>query len=231
MKVNNKLLTLNQIITNSSYQTAQNWVNSFGQQLLFAAMPNGPSLTFDPEQVITNTLMQEFLLRVPYEQNLSNFQIRFIGIINKYTANILNYCVKLQQLQNFLNLMTQNQTRSMNYNTNLTSNIDTKNNTNTAQAEAFNPVDNSNINIDLSQATSNATVTADGVSTASSSNSNFNTTQNQTQDTKHQMTEQDLATYNNLKFESDNLLQPVLTALNSLFYIFDLENNNDYYSF
>ena len=228
--MNNNLLTLNQIITNSSYQTAQTWVNSFGQQLLIYGLQNANILTFNPEQVIVNTLIQEFLLRVPYEQNLSNFQIRFIGIINKYTVNILNYCVKLQQLQNFLNLMTQNQTRSMNYNTNLTSDIKTSNTTNTAQAEAFNPVDNSNINIDLSKATNDATVTADGVSTASSSNSNFNTTQDQTQDTKHNMTEQDLATYNNLKFEADNLLQPVLTALNSLFYIFDVGEQYDYYS-
>lgn len=229
--MNNNLLTLNQMINNSSFQTAQNWVNSFGQQLLFYAMQNVPSLSFPPEAVIVNTLIQEFLLRVPYEQNLNNFQIRFIGIINKYSVNILNYCVKLQQLTNFLNLMTQNQTRNMNYNTNLTSDINTTNSTNTAQAEAFNPVDNSNINIDLSTASSTATVTADGVSTAISSNSNFDTKQDQTQNTKHQMSEQDLATYNNLHFEANNILQPVLTALNSLFYVFDVGENNDYYSF
>ena len=226
----NNLQTMQQMINNSSYQTVQNFINSFGQQLLIYATPNVPSLTYSPEVVITNVLIQEFLLRVPYEQNLNTFQIRLIGIINKYTANILNYCVKLQQLSNFLNLMVQNQTRSMNYTTNLTSNISTTNDTNTAQAEAFNPVDNSNINIDLSKASSINTVTADGVSTASSSNSNFETTQDQTQDTKHQMTEQDLATYNNLKFEADNILQPVLTALNSLFYVFDVGDNNDYYS-
>ena len=229
--MNNNLLTLYQMINNSTYQNAQNWVNSFAQQLLIYGLQiNAPALNVNPEQVITSVLIQEFYLRVPYEQNLATFQIRFIGLINKYTVNILNYCVKLQQLQNFLNLMIQNQTRSMNYNTNLTSDIKTTNTTNTAQAEAFNPVDNSNINIDLSKATNDATVTADGVSTASSSNSNFNTTQDQTQDTKHNMTEQDLATYNNLKFEADNLLQPVLTALNSLFYIFDVGEQDDYYS-
>ena len=229
--MSNKLLTLNQMINNSSFKSLQQFVDSFGQQLLIYAMQNVPSLTYNPEIVITNVLLQEFLLRVPYEQNLNNFQIRLIGVINKYTANILNYCVKLQQLSNFLNLMVQNQTRSMNYTTNLTSDINTTNNTNTAQAEAFNPVDNSNINIDLSKASSTATVTADGVSTASSSNSNFDTKQNQTQDTKHEMSEQDLATYNNLKFEANNILQPVLTALNSLFYVFDVGDNNDYYSF
>ena len=224
------LLTMQQMINNSSFQTVQNFINSFGSQLLIYATPNVPSLTYSPEIVITNVLVQEFLLRVPYEQNLNNFQVRLIGILNKYTANILNYCVKLQQLSNFLSLMVQNQTRSMNYTTNLTSNISTTNDTNTAQAEAFNPVDNSNINIDLSKASSDNTVTADGVSTASSSNSNFETTQDQTQKTTHTMSEQDLATYNNLKFEADNILQPVLTALNSLFYVFEIGDNNDYYS-
>ena len=230
MKVNNNLLTMQQMINNSSYQSVQNFINNLGNNLLIASLSNVQNLTFNPEQVITNVLIQEFLLRIPYEQNLNNFQIRLIGILNKYTANILNYCVKLQQLSNFLSLMVQNQTRSMNYTTNLNSNISTTNDTNTAQAESFNPVDNSNINIDLSKASSNNTVTADGVSSASSSNSNFETTQDQNQETKHQMTEQDLATYNNLKFDADNILQPVLTALNSLFYVFDVGEKDDYYS-
>lgn len=230
MKVNNNLLTLYQMINNSSYQTVQNFINSFGQQLLIYATPNVPSLTYSPEQVITNVLIQEFLLRVPYEQNLNNFQIRLIGIINKYTANILNYCVKLQQLSNFLNLMTQNQTRSMNYDTNLTSNITSTNDTNTATADAFNPVDNSLVTMNLSKATSDADVNADGVSTASTSNSNFETTQDQKQKTTHTMSEQDLNIYNNLRFEADNILQPVLNALNSLFYIFDIGDNDEYYS-
>ena len=226
--MNNNLLTMQQMINNSSYQTVQNFINNFGSQLLVSNMQNGPSLTYNPEQVITNVLIQEFLLRVPYEQNLNNFQIRLIGILNKYTANILNYCVKLQQLSNFLSLMVQNQTRIMNYTTNLTSNISTTNDTNTATADAFNPVDNSLVTMNLSKATSDADVNADGVSTASTSNSNFETTQDQTQDTKHQMTEQDLATYNNLKFECDNLIQPVLTALNSLFYVFEVGEQDDY---
>ncbi len=229
--MNNNLLTLNQIITNSSYQTVQNWLNSFSQQLLFYSMQNVQNITFTPSQIINNVLIQEFLLRFPYEQNLNNFQIRFIGIINKYAVNILNYCVKLQQLSNFLNLMTQNQTRNMNYSTNLTSDINTTNSTNTATADAFNPVDNSLVTMNLSKAASDTDVNADGVSTASTSNSNFETTQDQTQETKHQMSEQDLATYNNLKFEVNNILQPVLTALNSLFYVFDIGENNDYYSF
>ena len=230
MKVNNNLLTLYQMINNSSYQTVQNFINNFGSQLLLSNMQNAPALTFNPEQVITNVLMQEFLLRVPYIQDLETLQIRLVGIINKYTANILNYCVKLQQLSNFLNLMIQNQTRNMNYTTNLTSNITSTNDTNTATADAFNPVDNSLVTMNLSKATSDADVNADGVSTASTSNSNFETTQDQTQDTTHKMSEQDLATYNTLRFEADNILQPVLNALNSLFYIFDIGDNNEYYS-
>ena len=225
------LLTLHQMINNSSYQTAQNWVNSFGQQLLFYGFSNANNWTINPEEVIINTLFQEFLLRVPYEQDLNTLKIRLIGVLNKYTANILNYCVKLQQLQNFLNLMTKNTSKQITSTTNLTSNIDTTNTTNTASADAFNPVDNSNINITLTKATNDTALTADGVSTASSSNSNFDTTQNQKQDTTHTISESDLTIYNSLKFEADNILQPVLTALNSLFYVFDVGEQNDYYSF
>ena len=225
--MNNNLLTLYQMINNSNYQTVQNFISSLSNNLLVSGLAtNEPALVATPELVINNILIQEFLLRVPYIQDLATLQIRLIGILNKYTANIFNYCVKLQQLQNFLNLLTQNQTRSMNYSTNLTSNITSTNDTNTATADAFNPVDNSLVTINLSKATSDSDVNADGVSTASTSNSNFETTQEQTQNTKHNMTEQDLNIYNNLRFEADNILQPVLTALNSLFYIFDVENDN-----
>ena len=86
----NNLLTMQQMINNSSYQTVQNFINSFGQQLLIYATANVPSLTYAPEVVITNVLIQEFLLRVPYEQNLNKFQIRLVGILNKYTPNYEN---------------------------------------------------------------------------------------------------------------------------------------------
>lgn len=180
--------------------------------------------------IIQNILLLEFYERVPYLQDLNILTQRILGILNKYTINLLNYAIKMQQLNNYYNLLSQNLSKTIDTSTNLTSSINTTNNTNTAQAEAFNPVDNSNINIDLSTASSTATVTADGVSTASSSNSNFDTKQNQTQTTSHNTKESDIAIYATIKFECDNLIQPVLTALNSLFYVFDVGDNNDYYS-
>ena len=123
-------------------------------------------------------------------------------------------------------MLKNNQSKSVNYTTNLTSDITTTNDTNTVSADAFNPVDNSLVTINLAKAASATDVTADGVSTASSSNSNFDTTQNQKQDTTHNMSEKDLAIFNTLKFDMDNLLQPVLTALNSLFYIFEITGDD-----
>ena len=54
--------------------------------------------------------------------------------------------------------------------------------------------------------------------------------QNQTQTTSHNTKESDIAIYATIKFECDNLIQPVLTALNSLFYVFDVGEKDDYYS-
>lgn len=192
--------------------------------------PNLLSQNTTLPNIIQNILLLEFYERVPYLQDLNILTQRILGIVNKYTINLLNYAIKMQQLNNYYNLLSQNLSKTIDTSTNLTSSINTTNTTNTAQADAFNPVDNSNINIDLSTASSTATVTADGVSTASSSNSNFDTKQNQTQTTSHNTKESDIAIYATIKFECDNLIQPVLTALNSLFYVFDVGEENDYYS-
>ena len=221
MKVNNNLLTLNQLISNSTYTNVYNYTNSLAEQLVVGLLSTNAKAGVNNQTVICNILLQEFLLRIPYEQNLDNLTIRFVGILNKYSINILNYLIKYQQLQNFYTMLQNNQARTVNYTTNLTSDITTSNTTNQASAEAFNPVDNSLVTMNLSKAESNVDVTADGVSTASTSNSNFDTSQNQTQETKHNMNEADITIYNSIKFEMDNLLQPVLTALNSLFYIFE----------
>ena len=219
--MNNNLLTLNQLISNSSYTNVYNYTNSLAEQLVVGLLSTNAKSGVNNQTVICNILLQEFLLRIPYEQNLDTLTIRFVGILNKYSINILNYLIKYQQLQNFYTMLQNNQARTVNYTTNLKSDITTSNTTNQASAEAFNPVDNSLVTMNLSKAESNADVTADGVSTASTSNSNFDTSQNQTQETKHNMNEADITVYNSIKFEMDNLLQPVLTALNSLFYIFE----------
>lgn len=219
--MNNNLLTLNQLISNSSYTNVYNYTNSLAEQLVVGLLSTNAKSGVNNQTVICNILLQEFLLRIPYEQNLDTLTIRFVGILNKYSINILNYLIKYQQLQNFYTMLQNNQARTLNYTTNLTSDITTSNTTNQASAEAFNPVDNSLVTMNLSKAESNADVTADGVSTASTSNSNFDTSQNQKQETKHNMNEADITIYNSIKFEMDNLLQPVLTALNSLFYIFE----------
>lgn len=218
--MNNNLLTLYQIMTNANITISQ-FASTL--QTLMLSVTNSDILT---NKVISSVLLQEFLFRIPYDQNLNTFQIRFSGIVNKYAINIVNYCIKLEQLNNFFLMLKNNQSKSVNYTTNLTSDITTTNDTNTVSADAFNPVDNSLVTINLAKAASDTDVTADGVSTASSSNSNFDTTQNQKQDTTHNMTEKDLAIFNTLKFDMDNLLQPVLTALNSLFYIFDTNGEN-----
>ena len=220
----NNLQTMMQLI-NAQYPTT-----SVSGYMSNSITPNLLSQNTNLPNIIQNVLLLEFYERVPYLQNLNILTQRILGIINKYTINLLNYAIKMQQLNNYYNLLSQNLSKTINTSTNLTSDINTTNSTNTAQAEAFNPVDNSNINIDLSTASSTATVTADGVSTASSSNSNFDTKQNQTQTTSHNTKESDIAIYATIKFECDNLIQPVLTALNSLFYIFEVGDNNDYYS-
>lgn len=220
--MNNNLLTLYQMINNENITISQ---FASTVQALMITVTNTDILT---NKVISSVLLQEFLFRIPYDQNLNTFQIRFSGIVNKYAINIVNYCIKLEQLNNFFLMLKNNQSKSVNYTTNLTSDITTTNDTNTVSADAFNPVDNSLVTINLSKAASSTDVTADGVSTASSSNSNFDTTQNQKQDTTHNMSEKDLAIFNTLKFDMDNLLQPVLTALNSLFYIFNVNNGDDF---
>ena len=220
----NNLQTMMQLI-NTQYPST-----SVSGYMSNSITPNLLSQNTTLPNIIQNILLLEFYERVPYLQDLNILTQRILGIVNKYTINLLNYAIKMQQLNNYYNLLSQNLSKTIDTTTNLTSDINTTNNTNTAQAEAFNPVDNSNINIDLSTASSTATVTADGVSTASSSNSNFDTKQNQTQTTSHSTKESDIAIYATIKFECDNLIQPVLTALNSLFYVFEVGDNNDYYS-
>lgn len=220
--MNNNLLTLYNLMNNAN--VTPNQFATTVQSLMYPVINS----TISTNNVISSVLLQEFLFRIPYDQNLNTFKMRFVGIVNKYAINIVNYCIKLEQLNNFFLMLQNNQSKSVNYTTNLTSDITTTNDTNTVSADAFNPVDNSLVTINLAKAASATDVTADGVSTASSSNSNFDTTQNQKQDTTHNMTEKDLAIFNTLKFDMDNLLQPVLTALNSLFYIFDVSNGDDF---
>ena len=228
MKLNN----LNTIIKNSTYGTIQNYIDGINNQFLFYNLQNVNILTFNPYQVVMTSILQEFLLRVPYNQNLEVFSIRFIGIINKFTANILNYCVKLQQQQNFLSMLAQNQAKTITSKNDLSTNIKTNNTTNEASGQSFSPTADGSIDLNLSQASSMADVTAANVRSGTIANSNFNTNQDQTQTVNHTMTEQDLIIYNTLKFEADNILQPILTALNSLFYVFEQEgNNNDYWCF
>lgn len=223
-------MTLYDLITTSTYKNVTNYVNSIGQQLLFYNMAVGNQLTFTPSQILTNTILQEFLLRVPYNQNLNIFTIRFVGIINKYTVNILNYIVKLQQQQNFLEMLSNNMAKQIITSNKLTTNIKTNNTTNEATGQSFSPTSDGTIDLNLSEASSSADVTAANVRSGTIANSNFNTNQSQDQDIKHKMTEQDLTIYNTLKFEADNILQPVLTAINSLFYVFE-GGNNDYWCF
>lgn len=221
MKMNSTLLTLQQMLNNQNINLDDYVGNLCASIPIFQGM--GPSSMISQTVWI---ILQEYLLRVPYIQNLNILQIRMQGIIAKYSINLFNYQVKFQQLQNFYSMLNQNTARSVKYTTNLTSDINTNNTTNEANANAFNPVDNANVNISLSEATNNNPVIADGINTASVANSNFKTEQNQKQDTTHTATEEDITVYNNITYALDNLLQPILTAFNSLFYIFDFSEGD-----
>ena len=89
MKVNNNLLTLNQLISNSSYTNVYNYTNSLAEQLVVGLLSTNAKSGVNNQTVICNILLQEFLLRIPYEQNLDTLTIRFVGILNKYSINIL----------------------------------------------------------------------------------------------------------------------------------------------
>ena len=95
MKMNNNLLTLYQMINNANITISQ---FASTVQALMLSVTNSDILT---NKVISSVLLQEFLFRIPYDQNLNTFQIRFSGIVNKYAINIVNYCIKLEQLNNF----------------------------------------------------------------------------------------------------------------------------------
>lgn len=217
------LLTL---IMNSSYGNVMNYVDAISTSLILSNYTQIAN-----SNIITGIIIQEFLFRVPYNQNLDKFSVRFIGILNKYTINIINYGVKLAQLQNIMGLLINNASKTLKTDTNLTTNITTNNTSNQATAESYNPSSDGNLNMNLSKATSSASVVSNGVKNGSISNTNFDTTQNQTQGVKKTFTEQDLTIYNSIKFDMDNLLQPILDAMNSLFYCFEIGDNNDYWCF
>ena len=216
---------LQTLIMNSTYQTVESYCSSISSNLLLNSFQS-----LQNSQIITGIIIQEFLFRVPYNQNLNNFSVRFIGILNKYTINIINYGVKLAQLQNIMELLSNNASKTLSTDTNLTTNITTNNTSNQATSESYNPSADGNLNMNLSKASTSG-VTASGVKNGSISNTNFDTTQNQTQGVKKTFTEQDLTIYNSIKFDMDNLLQPILDAMNSLFYCFEIGDNNDYWCF
>ena len=218
--------TLQQIITNSTYQTVESYCSSIANQLLLNSFQS-----LQNSNIITGIIIQEFLFRVPYNQNLDNFSIRFIGILNKYSINIANYSIKLNQLSNIMNLLAQQSSKMLQTSTNLNTNITTNNTSNQATAESYNPSSDGNLNLNLSKASSTNTVSSSGVKNGSISNTNFDTTQAQNQTVSKTFTEQDLTIYNTIKFDMDNLLQPILDAMNSLFYVFEVGDNNDYWCF
>lgn len=216
---------LQTLITNSTYQTVEAYCASISSSLLlnsFSSLANS--------QIITGIIIQEFLFRVPYNQSLDNFSVRFIGILNKYSINIANYSIKLNQLQNIMNLLASQSSKMLQTSTNLTTNITTNNTSNQATSESYNPSADGKLNMNLSKASTSG-VTASGVKNGSISNTNFDTTQDQSQLVKKTFTEQDLTIYNSIKFDMDNLLQPILDAMNSLFYVFEIGDNNDYWCF
>lgn len=217
------MVNLQTLITNSTYGTVMKYAEAISTSLIYPQLTNS--------QIITGIVIQEFLFRVPYNQNLDNFTVRFIGILNKYTINMVNYSMKLSQLQNIITLLSNNASKTLTTNTTLKTDITTNNTSNQATAESYNPSSDGNLNMNLSKATSTSGVTSSGVKNGSISNTNFDTTQNQNQTVGKTFTEQDLTIYNTIKYECDNLLQPILDAMNSLFYCFEVGDNNDYWCF
>lgn len=217
------MVNLQTLITNSTYGTVMKYAEAISTSLIYPQLTNS--------QIVTGIVIQEFLFRVPYNQNLDNFTVRFIGILNKYTINMVNYSMKLSQLQNIITLLSNNASKTLTTNTTLKTDITTNNTSNQATAESYNPSSDGNLNLNLSKASSTDGVTANGVKNGSISNTNFDTTQNQNQTVGKTFTEQDLTIYNTIKYECDNLLQPILDAMNSLFYCFEVGDDNDYWCF
>lgn len=217
------LQTLNQLLNNNQL-TAEQFIS---QGNLLPLYKNNQDFI----DVIQYVLIQEFLERYPYEQsNFKVFSTRFFGIINKFSVNIMNYVIKQQQINNWYNLLKQGASKTYTTKTSLSSGINTQNETNTLTGNTANPTPNAITNINLAKAASGTNMSSDGVISQTASNANYNTNQTQNQETTHTMTEQDIAIYNQMNFEANNLLQPILTALNSLFYIIDMDGmNDDYY--
>ena len=221
-----KLLTLNQLLNNQNLDLP----TYIQQGASYNALPMYRN-NDDFIAVIQCVLIVEFMERYPYNQtNFGIFTNRLWGIINKFSVNIMNYVIKQQQINNWYNLLKQGAAKTYTSKTSLSSGINTQNETNSLSGISASPTANATNTINLAKATSNANMSSDGIVSQQASNANYNTNQTQNQETTHTMSEQDIAIYNQMNFEANNLLQPVLTALNSLFYILDMGDENDYYN-
>lgn len=170
--------------------------------------------------LVSSYIIQPFLYRVPYA-DFTTLTNRIIAILNKYSINIYNYIIKYIQLQNIQKLLNQNASKMLNYQTNTNTSINTNNSANEVGGTSFNPVTGGSVSVTMPKASSDDTINIDGIANAQASNSNYETNQQESQGTSHNLTEQSLTIYKQIKFEMDNCLQPILKAVNSLFYIFD----------
>ena len=220
-----KLLTLNQLLNNQNLDLP----TYIQQGATYNALPMYRN-NDDFIAVIQCVLITEFMERYPYEQNdMGIFTNRLWGIINKFSVNIMNYVIKQQQINNWYNLLKQGAAKTYTSKTSLSSGINTQNETNSLSGISASPTANATNTINLAKATSGTSMSSDGIVSQQASNANYNTNQTQNQEPTHTMTEQDIAIYNQMNFEANNLLQPVLTAMNSLFYVLDMGDENDYY--
>lgn len=220
-----KLLTLNQLLNNQNLDLP----TYIQQGASYNALPMYKN-NDDFIAVIQCVLIVEFMERYPYNQdNFGIFTNRLWGIINKFSVNIMNYVIKQQQINNWYNLLKQGAAKTYTSKTSLSSGINTQNETNSLSGISASPTANATNTINLAKATSGTSMSSDGIVSQQASNANYNTNQTQNQETTHTMSEQDIAIYNQMNFEANNLLQPILTALNSLFYVLDMGDENDYY--
>lgn len=173
--------------------------------------------------VVSAYIIQPFLYRVPYA-DFNTFTNRLVAILNKYSINIYNYLIKYIQLQNIQKLLNQNASKMLTYQTNTNTSINTTNSANEVGGTSFNPVTGGSVSVTMPKASSNDTINIDGIANAQASNSNYETTQKESQGTSHNLTEQSLTIYKEIRFEMDNCLQPILKAVNSLFYLFDVND-------
>lgn len=179
--------------------------------------------------VVSAYIIQPFLYRVPYA-DFNTFTNRMVAILNKYSINIYNYIIKYIQLQNIQKLLNQTASKMLTYQTNTNTSINTTNSANEVGGTSFNPVTGGSVSVTMPKASSDDTINIDGIANAQASNSNYETTQKESQGTSHNLTEQSLTIYKEIRFEMDNCLQPILKAVNSLFYIFDV-NDGGYYDY